>query len=508
MSKIVINQDFNYVSDANDIITDLDALTDVNITAAADGQILVYNGTSSQWENVNNSEITGLTALSDVTITSVADDQFLRYDSGTSQWINETVTLTTDLDGLTDVDVPSPSDGQALVYNNATGNWEAVTLAAGVTDIDDLTDVTVTTPSNGQYLIYNGTSSQWENVSATYLSDITGESIGDLSDVTAPTPSNGDYLVYNSTSSAWENTATSFLTDITGEVLEDLSNVTSGASTGDILYRSSSNWTPTDTIEIQPTTRVVFNNIAELLYPNTSATQLAFENTTSNGITGDITAILAESENGAGTTKIFARINMGVDDKTAASESGYFDFTVQDAGTLSKKLEIKNTVEVSNSRFIANNKATLKSDGSFDGIEFDTGTGENQYRINIANATGAALAAGDQSQLIGWEITATDGTAYPVLLGAEYDDGTDGNAFLFKTYDDGVSTFTVNEVVKIAENRTALYRSLNLAPYASGSLPSSPATGDMVRVTDENNAPYYYDGTEWLNLYDIDGGSY
>ena len=161
MSKIVINQDFNYVSDGNDIITDLDALSDVNVTAAANGQILVYNGTSNKWENADNSEITGLTALSDVTITSVADDQFLRYDSTSGEWVNETISI------------------------------------GGASELDELTDVTITSVADNQFLRYDSGSSQFVNETVNILTDVTGESIWDLSDVSTSGRVTGGVLHYN-----------------------------------------------------------------------------------------------------------------------------------------------------------------------------------------------------------------------------------------------------------------------------------------------------------------------
>ena len=163
MSKIILNQDLNFVSDSNDIITDLDALSDVNITAAANGQILVYNGTSNKWENVDNSEITGLTALSDVTITSVADDQFLRYNSGTGEWVNETVT------------------------------------AFGASELDELSDVTITSVADDQFLRYDSGSGVFVNETVNILTDVTGESVWDLSDVSTSGRVTGGVLHYDGT---------------------------------------------------------------------------------------------------------------------------------------------------------------------------------------------------------------------------------------------------------------------------------------------------------------------
>ena len=161
MSKIILNQDLNFVSDSNDIITDLDALSDVNITAAANGQILVYNGTSNKWENVDNSEITGLTALSDVTITSIADNQFLRYDSGSGEWVNETVAV------------------------------------GGASELDELTDVTITSVADDQFLRYDSGSGVFVNETVNILTDLTGESIWDLSDVSTSGRVTGGVLHYD-----------------------------------------------------------------------------------------------------------------------------------------------------------------------------------------------------------------------------------------------------------------------------------------------------------------------
>ena len=124
MSKIVINQDFNFVSDSNDIITDLDELSDVNITTIADDQFLRYDSTSGAWvnETVSLGGASELDELTDVTITSVADDQFLRYDSDSGVFINETVNILTDVTGesiwdLSDVSTSGRVTGGVLHYN-------------------------------------------------------------------------------------------------------------------------------------------------------------------------------------------------------------------------------------------------------------------------------------------------------------------------------------------------------------------------------------------------------
>ena len=70
--------------------TDLDDLSDVDITTPSNGQVLKYNSTSQKWENGTGG-------------------------GGAS-----------DLDDLTDVDITSPTSGQILKYNGTTQKWENV----------------------------------------------------------------------------------------------------------------------------------------------------------------------------------------------------------------------------------------------------------------------------------------------------------------------------------------------------------------------------------------------
>jgi hypothetical protein len=65
----------------------LAGLTDVDISALANGQILQYNSTTSKWENVDRTDI-DLDQLGDVTIVSPTNGQVLVYNSSTSKWEN------------------------------------------------------------------------------------------------------------------------------------------------------------------------------------------------------------------------------------------------------------------------------------------------------------------------------------------------------------------------------------------------------------------------------------
>lgn len=79
--------------------TDLDDLSDVDITTPSNGQVLKYNSTSQKWENGTGG-------------------------GGAS-----------DLDDLTDVDITSPTGGQILKYNSTTQKWENVDTGGTVSSI-------------------------------------------------------------------------------------------------------------------------------------------------------------------------------------------------------------------------------------------------------------------------------------------------------------------------------------------------------------------------------------
>jgi hypothetical protein len=65
----------------------LAGLTDVDISALTNGQILQYNSTTSKWENVDRTDI-NLSELGDVTIVAPANGQVLVYNSSTGKWEN------------------------------------------------------------------------------------------------------------------------------------------------------------------------------------------------------------------------------------------------------------------------------------------------------------------------------------------------------------------------------------------------------------------------------------
>jgi hypothetical protein len=105
-------------------------LTDLGIADGSNGQVLTTDG-QGNFTFQTPSAATNLNALTDVTITAPLQvNQVIKYNG--TQWVNGTGSAgATNLDGLTDVTINTPTNGQVLKYNgtewvngtdNNTGN--------------------------------------------------------------------------------------------------------------------------------------------------------------------------------------------------------------------------------------------------------------------------------------------------------------------------------------------------------------------------------------------------
>lgn len=106
----------------------LDDLTDVDITSPSNGQVLTYNSTSGEWENANPSGgASDLDDLTDVDITNPTDGQMLQYNSQNNKWVNVT---------------PSGGGGytRTLLYDNnySLTNNNSIILSDPFTNYDEL----------------------------------------------------------------------------------------------------------------------------------------------------------------------------------------------------------------------------------------------------------------------------------------------------------------------------------------------------------------------------------
>jgi predicted ThiF/HesA family dinucleotide-utilizing enzyme len=161
--------------------TTLDALTDVTISSATNGQALIYNSSTSQWVNaqVAYANVSGTPTLATVATTGAYSDlsglptlgTAAALDVGTSalnvvqldasaklpavdgSQLTNLPSGATTLDALTDVTITSVSNGQALTYNSATSAWVNSTLQQpGLTSAAPGSSYTISTTTNGSHV--------------------------------------------------------------------------------------------------------------------------------------------------------------------------------------------------------------------------------------------------------------------------------------------------------------------------------------------------------------------
>jgi len=258
------------------------------IDTEAEFESLLFSVFTPSDGSLNDDDLSdnNLTDLSDVTISSVADGQLLKYNSTTSQWENWTPNyLTSESDPIfsamdTETELESQLTDVTDVYTNNDGNLTDDDLSDN--SIDDLSDVTITTVSDGQLLKYNSTSGVWENWTPNYLTaesdpvfsamdteaelesqlsdvtdvytnndgsldddDLSDNVISDLSNVAISSPSSGQVLKYNGTNwvNSADDTGTDTLDDLSDNNLTDLSDVAiSTPSAGQYVRYDGSNW--------------------------------------------------------------------------------------------------------------------------------------------------------------------------------------------------------------------------------------------------------------------------
>ena len=226
---------------------DLEELEDVVLTTPANGEVLMFNG--STWVNVdpssvaidvdlawaNQSATTGQvtnTAGDDATLTSatnslaglqsaadkakldgIADGAEVNVksdwnaSSGDAEILNKPELFSGDYDDLTNKpDIPEKTseltndgDGSnpfATTDQLFSGDYDDLNGTPTIPDkLGDLSDVNVGSAANGNILSYNG--SNWVNTSAP-PADISGSSIGQLSDVDTTGAADGKILQYDS----------------------------------------------------------------------------------------------------------------------------------------------------------------------------------------------------------------------------------------------------------------------------------------------------------------------
>ena len=226
----------------------IDDLDDVTVTGTTDGQFLVYNNTSGEWENQTVNLSGSIAGASDTTIANTQQYQSLQL-SGTA-WVNSYPSI----QHLSNVDrLNNPSNGDTLVWNNLNNQYEysqAVVSDQSLATTDDVTFNRITTTTtvtanafegklydtNGNVLLDNtsGSAGFGGNISSNGSSSFSGTvdfngatiqnldlSLSDLTNVSSSTPATGEVLKWDG--SQWAASPDSTSTGGAGIALTDLS---------------------------------------------------------------------------------------------------------------------------------------------------------------------------------------------------------------------------------------------------------------------------------------------
>ena len=150
----------------------IDDLQDVNVTGTQDGQFLVYNNTSGDWENMT-------VTLFDGDYNNLTNKPTLF--NGDYNGLTNRPTVPADLSDLADVSSSAPSTGQVLKWDGSAWAPASDSTGAGGAGIS-LTDL-----SAGSGLSYNSTTGAFS----------LNAQLNDLLQVNAPSPSTGDVLKWS-----------------------------------------------------------------------------------------------------------------------------------------------------------------------------------------------------------------------------------------------------------------------------------------------------------------------
>lgn len=139
--------------------TSIDEFRDVTLAAISNGEVLVYDSTTSQWVNVDPSTLSiALDNLSDVTIISLADDELLQYDSATGLWKNtDLASLGISIGDITDITADA---AEINILDGATVSTAELNVLDGITaDVTELNILDGVTTSTAELNYVDGVTS-------------------------------------------------------------------------------------------------------------------------------------------------------------------------------------------------------------------------------------------------------------------------------------------------------------------------------------------------------------
>lgn len=189
--------------------TDLDGLTDVTVTTAAEYQTLEYNG--SEWVNAHSS-VSTFVRNDDVVTMNVGDVVYLSGATGDHANVkladNGSDTTSSKTVGLVAGASITPGGNGVVVTR---GYVDGIDLSVGYTPGDVLWlgtngAFTTTKPSAPEHLVFVGVVVRATNNGIIYVATQNGYEFDELHDVSIVTPANGELVTYNGATSLWENT--------------------------------------------------------------------------------------------------------------------------------------------------------------------------------------------------------------------------------------------------------------------------------------------------------------
>jgi hypothetical protein len=125
---------------------DLADLGDVSSTPPTNGQVLVFNNSTGEYEPTTLSTSSSLDGLTDTTLTSPTSGEFLKYNG--SAWVNDAIDLGTDTTGNYVSDV-SGGTGVTVTHTPGEGSTPSVAIGQDVGTTADVTFNTVTADLTG-----------------------------------------------------------------------------------------------------------------------------------------------------------------------------------------------------------------------------------------------------------------------------------------------------------------------------------------------------------------------
>ena len=103
--------------------------TDVTISSPLTNQVLTYSS-SGKWINQSIPNMS-LVSLSDVSISGQTNNQVILWNNSTSKWNNSNLSSSL----LNDFSISSPANNNIIQYNSTTGKWINSTLQTGISKI-------------------------------------------------------------------------------------------------------------------------------------------------------------------------------------------------------------------------------------------------------------------------------------------------------------------------------------------------------------------------------------